>query len=324
MDRLAGRRGPGVAHRRRQRLARAEPVAQMREARRQIDARVEHLAVDARRGGEQRRAMRPGQPRPHRAIGRAGIDQRGRSDRPGVGQPGAERVGPVEGARMQNAVLRRQAVPALPHHPPRPGGALRMDDALRPPARAGRVDDVGRIVGRGRRAAAGRVVVIAQRRDLGRAEHRRARPGGKIEARPQRDQPWLQIVKDACDLGRGQQRRSRDRHGAERVGREEQHGEVDAVAEPEQDAVPAPQAGGAQSAGAAQDRVRERAVGPALGDDAGRRQHLERDLVRRPFRGRQRVRRHVEARRRRGKRPVIEDRRLGHRGVLRGAQAAPK
>ena len=285
--------------------------------------RVEHLPVDARRGGEDRGAVRAGERRPDVAVGRAGIDQRGGADRPGVGQPGAERVGPVEGAGVQHPVVGRQPVPAVPHHPPRPGRALGVHDALRLAAGAGGIDDVGRIVRRRRGEGDGRVP--AERRDLRRAEHRDAgrRPAAPSPA-PSADQLRLEVGEDHADLALGQQRRGRHRHRAERVGGEEEDREVGAVAEPEQHPVAAARARArrARPRCAAPPRPVRRASSarpPRPAPPAPRAPACRAS----PRRGREGVRGHVERRRAGRERTVVEERWRGQRASSRIPASSP-
>ena len=90
VDRLAGRRAPGRPHRRRQRLAGAEPVAQAGEA--LAEARgVEHLPVDPRRRCEDRRAMR-GRRAAARPCGPAARRRSAPSRRPPTGRSARRRA----------------------------------------------------------------------------------------------------------------------------------------------------------------------------------------------------------------------------------------
>ena len=90
--------------------------------------RSQELAVNPRGGRKDRRVVRLHQEteliRRHPFAG----DQRSRAARPGVQKPGAERIGPVERAGMQQAVTLGQPIPTLPHHPPGPDRAMGMGD----------------------------------------------------------------------------------------------------------------------------------------------------------------------------------------------------
>ncbi len=129
-------------------LAGGEAVAEVPETRGEVVG-PEHLAVDARHGGEDRRTMSGGEGGPEIAGGGAGMDDCRGADGPGIGEAGAERVGPVEGAGMEDAVVGGEPVPAVPHHASGPGGALGVHDALGAAAGAGGVDHEGGIVGGG-------------------------------------------------------------------------------------------------------------------------------------------------------------------------------
>ena len=283
---------PGGADRAGEGFAGAEAVAQAGEGGGKAGG-VEHLAVDAGGGGEERRRVGGGEGRPDVAVGRAGVDQRGGADGPGVGEAGAERVGPVEGAGVQDAVVRGEAVPAVPHHAAGPGGALGVDDALGPRAGAGGQDDVGGIVGGG--GGEGDRRVVAEGGDLGGAEDRGG-DRGQGEGRVVGDQRGGEVGDDRGELGRGELRRDRDGEGAEGVGGEEEEGEVGAVAEAEEQPVAGAEAALGEAAGGAADRVGEGGVGPALGDDARGGEDFERDLVGVRRGGGEGVRGHVERR----------------------------
>ena len=252
--------------------------------------------------------MRAGQPRPDVAVGRAGIDERRRPDRPGVGQPGAERIGPVERAGMQHPVVGRQPVPALPHHPPRPGGALGVHHALRAGRRCRRYRPCrpGRRA-RSRRRAPGRwprSAAISRRPITG-------TPGGSGSASPapRQTSAGARSARIGASSAAVSCAEDGDRHGPQRVGGEEEDGEVGAVAEAQQHPVAAADPARREPAGRAPHRLGQRAVGPALRHRARRGEHLERDLVRRARGGREGMRGHVERRGAGREGAVVEERR---------------
>ena len=99
---------PSVAQGRGQGLARRQRVAQVGQG---GQARAQHLAKDAGGGGEDG-GLRPRQKRGQGGGRRSGSgDQGGGADGPGVQKAGAKRVGPVQRARVEKAVVRRQPFP---------------------------------------------------------------------------------------------------------------------------------------------------------------------------------------------------------------------
>ena len=310
--RAAGGGAPGLADARGERFACAETVAQGGEAGGEV-GRVEHLAVDPRRGGEDRGAVRGGEARPDVAVGRARMDERGRADGPRVGEARAERVGPVERARVQDAVVGGEPVPAVPHHPPRPGRALGVDDALGAAAGAGGVDDEGGVVRRGvgERDRLG----AAQIRDPRRAEDRDAVPARQGQRGVVEDERRREVRENRRDLGGGQQRGDRDRDGAEGVRGEEQDREVRGIAEAQEDAVAFGHAARREAAGGPAHRLGEPAVGPAFGTRAVGSDDFKRETLRRAGRRGEGVGGHVERRGAGREGSGVEEGRLGHRGV---------
>ena len=222
---------------------------------------------------------------------------------------------------MQHPVVGRQPVPAVPHHPPRPGRALGVHDALRAAAGAGGIDDIGRVVGRRRGEGNGRVP--AERRDLRGAEHRDAGIARQRHPGRGRDQLRLEVGEDHADLALGQRRGGRHRHRAERVGGEEEDRKVGAVAEPQQHPVAAAEPARGEPARGAPHCLGQCAVRPTLSHLARRRQHVERQLVGPPRRGRKGVRGHVERRRAGRERTVVEERWRGQRASSRIPASSP-
>ena len=108
---------------------------------------LENLAAKAGRGGEYRGIVLRDDPGPQRGVLRARIDDGGCPIGPRVREAGSQRVGPVEGAGVQHAIVGADPVPALVHGPPAKGGALGMQNAFGACCRSRSIDEKGRIVG---------------------------------------------------------------------------------------------------------------------------------------------------------------------------------
>ena len=226
IDRFAGPLGPLRPHACRHRFPGGERVAETGEA---VKARVrlQELPVNSRRGRENRRAEMLRELRPDAGIARPCVDQGGGAHGPGVHQPGAERIGPVERPGVEHDVLTGQPVPALPHHPPRPRRPVRMGDALGAPGRAGRVDDIGEVVG----GCVGEAVHGRARRVAGRdLTNRRA---FECEARGGEDQLRVRLLRDISRLIGAEQGGGRDGDGAHRRCAEEKDREIGGMPDPQ-------------------------------------------------------------------------------------------
>jgi hypothetical protein len=138
---------------------------------------AQHLAVNPGRGGKDR-GVKPAQQQ-GQLVGAHpfGRDQRGGAGRPGVHQPGAKGIGPVEGAGVHQPVGFGQAIPAGMHHPAGPKRAVGMGDGARPARGARGIDQIGQPVGAAHRPVArGKV---AHRGQFSDGQHRAARAAGR-------------------------------------------------------------------------------------------------------------------------------------------------
>ncbi len=207
-------------------------------------------------------------------LHRRGRDQRGRAHCPGVDQPGPHRVGPVEGAGMQQPVGRLQPLPALMHRRPRqhcPVGVAHRQ-------------------GRARGARGEDDIALAPRIPQMPVARRRRLPGGQVggkdgQALRQGDPVVGQHHAGAYGrghprgLGGRQQRRGRDRHHPRRHGPQPSHRPGRGIAHAHQDALAGAQALRPQPAAAALHRADQAGIAPPF--RPRQRQYGQRHLVRR-------------------------------------------
>ena len=139
----AGGVAPGIAQPFGQLFPGGQRMAQLRQGQ---GGCGEQLAKHAGRGGKERGVVAFEQERQHHRIGARRGYQRGGPRSPWVHQPGAQRKGPVERARVQHPVRRVHVIPARNHHLPRPDGAMGMHHGARRAGGAGGEDDIGRAV----------------------------------------------------------------------------------------------------------------------------------------------------------------------------------
>jgi hypothetical protein len=217
-------------------------------------------------------------------------DQRRGAHGPGVQEAGAQCEGPVERACMQQTVLRRQPVPPLHHHAPRPDRAMGMGHGLGLPRRAGGEDEVGQTVGiahghltRGVLHHRAQIGKDGKGRRIGQRDIRRGEDGGR------RDE-----VGEARDLRDCQPRCGRHRHQTGGHSAEEGHRKIHRIAQAQEHPVSRDQAFGPECARHAEDSTGEARVAPAFGARGSK--DRQRDLLRVPVRRRQDVIGEVEGR----------------------------
>ena len=90
----------------------------------------EDLPEDAWHGGEDRRAIRFDETRPCGRIWMAVVEHRAGPGRQRIDDADSKRIGPIDGAGVQHHVAGAEPRPMLPHRPPAPSGAMRMQYAL--------------------------------------------------------------------------------------------------------------------------------------------------------------------------------------------------
>ena len=129
-------------------LARAHAVAERRHVAPRRLRLLDDLAVDRRHADEDRRRVRGDEARPERGVARSLVHDRRVAAVERVHEAGAEHVGPVELARVEDPVACGAEVEPVAGRrlaaEQRPVG---VQDALRIAARAGGVDEVGGVLG---------------------------------------------------------------------------------------------------------------------------------------------------------------------------------
>ena len=238
----AGDRSPRLQRRGGQRLPGAEPVPQRSEPVPVGGTMLQDLAVEAGHGGEDGGAQPLDQPRPDGGIGRAGVDRGGRTVDPGVGEPDAQRVGPVERAGVQHAIVGMEPLPALVHRSPAPGRAMRVQDALGSGRRSRGVDEEGRVL----RCRVGEVgeqrAVVRPGAQAGGRYGPHARRRVELEPRTHHRRRGARVLEQEPGLGRAEQRRGgqRDQSRGQRAEEGQRAGGL--VAQAQQQAVARAQA----------------------------------------------------------------------------------
>ncbi len=226
---------------------------------------LQDLAVEARHGGKQRGARLPDEARPQRGVLLAGVDDGGGAVGPRIGEAGAEREGPVEGARVQHAVVGADPVPALIHGPASEGGALRVQHAFGLRRGAGGVDQEGGIVGGGVGEGAARALGD-HARDLVGLDRRCTPPGRPSEPKiaSARDRLGAAVLQKKARFRLGELRRRRQRHEAAGDRAEEEQRVGARVLQPDEDARAGREPARLEARGDAQDRVLELGKRPHL------------------------------------------------------------
>ena len=292
---------PGGAGSIGQLLAGREPMTQSFKAR---HWRPEEPAVDPRRSGKDRRLMLLHQEtervRRHAVRG----DQCGGAARPGIQKPRAEGVGPVERPGMQQAIVLGQPVPTVPHHAARPDGAMGMGDRAGLSRGARRIDDVAGAFRIAHRVGGGRVLIHGPHGPS--RQNRAGRFRGKRKSLFGHDKPRRDIRRDLRHLRRGQERGGRNRDNVGRQRGEIADRELQAVAEPHEQAIAGAQTFGDESARSSQNGRFELRIAPAF--RARRGDHRERGLACELARASEHIGREIKRSRAGGRRALVEDR----------------
>ena len=224
-------------------------------------------------------------------MGRIGAgfgDQSGRANGPGVHQTGAERIGPVERARMQQPVIFAQGIPAVMHHLPGPDRAMGVGHGAGIARGARGINDITKPLGVAHGIGAGRQVThCAQPVERDAVGMRRAGDLGV-----QQDRRRFQVIDHLLRLALGQLRRGRHRNDPGGNGAKVGNREIDRIAQPHEDDIAGFDACLKQPGAGAAHGGFQRAIGPV--GRSGWPQHRKRDLVRQFRRAGQHMGGHVE------------------------------
>ena len=262
---------PLLAQRGRQAFAGSQAVAQSGQG---GQGCAQHLADDARCCGKDGGIEPLHQQRQVGGRDASAGDQRSRAIHPRVQQAGAQGEGPVERARVQQAVGGQQPLPPLIHHAPRPDRAVSMGDRQGGARGAGGENHIGQPVRVAHLPRAGRQPL--HRQHLGRADHR----GGVVgqgHAVLGHDQRGGDAGGKPRRLGRGQGGGGRHRHQTGGDGAQKQHRKGRRIAQPHQHPVARLQAPRQKAGAAAANRRLQPPIAPPLG--ALRAQDLQGRLV---------------------------------------------
>ena len=264
---------------------------------------AEDLAVNTRGSSKNRRLMAFHQQGQSLGIDAFGGDQRGGPDGPGIHQPGAKRVGPVEGARVHQAVVLAQLIPAVVHHAARPDGAMRMHHRARIARGARGIDQIGKAIRIPHGPINGRQIAHRLQRIGG--DHRqigRCRGNRRVVQDTGGGEPGDHLL----DLARGQLRRSRHRHQSGGDGTQVGNREINGISQPHQDLVARFEPSLQKARSGSPHRLLQTGIGPAFG--TGKPDHRKRHLVGQPIGVGQHIGGEVEGGRAWGKGPVVKDR----------------
>ena len=285
-----GRGAPGGTERGGQLFSGRKGVAQMGQGKLRVIA--EDFSINTRNSSENRHIEALQQKRYLANVGAVLHHHRGGADRPRVQKPGPQRIGPVQRARMEQAIRWTQTLPPVMHHPPRPDRAMGMGDGARRAGGARGHDDIGQPVGIAHRPAGGGAAFKPAQIRLG--QDRAGRGVGDGDARPRDDHRRADHGGDARDLGRGQARRRRHRDDPGCDGTQKGQGKADTVAKAQHQPVAGLQTPVQQTARNAQNRLGQPPIAPPFG--AAGAQDLKRDAFGRGLTRRQHIGGKVEGR----------------------------